>query len=818
MNDALKLAITSGELIIFLGAGASKGCKTSKGDDTLDGTGLAIELARRASLPYDSEPLDEVYAAARQELNSRLDPILEELFRHTRPSQEYLTLAKYPWRRIYTLNIDDGLDKALQNSPQKVRTRLSADSLEDRDQFFDLLDYIKLNGSIDRLASGIIFSSSEYAKATATSRPWYEQCASDFIRSPFLFIGTKLNEPLLKFHIERYKTLNNKTQGKSYVITPSATEIQRKSLLQYNIVHIPGTLATLTNWLKIEFPDGITPKQLAIASMPQYEDFLTAPDKIAYASLLDGVTSVKRSMPIPKIINELVGSVRTFYKGFQPTWKDITEGIPADLEILHSSLALLNNHIGREIVTPFIGPAGSGKTTLLMQICYQISSNPKLDVYFINEPLSQLGKTLEALEKSSPNDHTVLVAIDNVDFVIDPLDELLASGRLRKTKIICAARENIWGKRIKSKLGPYSCSPIFVREFSKIDAESILEKLKLYGSWTILGQMSHQARVDALVIRSKQQLLIALLEATYGHGFHQIIEDDYATLSSKEERIFLLTVGVVTDRNFDAPTSLVDRALSALGILSTSVVLAEGLAGIVVQRHGKLTVRHQVYVRHLMEHVVDPELTAEAIGGLLHAFSHYSSPVIKHLSKVDAAIYKGIINHRFLWEVLKGRETLIIPLYKRLEKYFELDGLFWLQYGLALRDFHNSAEALDKLRTAYSAYPSDHTQHALGHQLLILANEATDKRVAMKYVDEARGLLEPLDDVIDSDDTYPIITLAEGHTKLARRVQSDSEAKSVAKSYIPALKRRCSMQKDNLRLQACYEKLFKFVATGTWTD
>ena len=239
MNEVLKTAITNGELILFLGAGASIGCKTSNGRDVLDGNSLAKELATRANLPYENEPLDEVYAAVKGELESRLDPVLEELFRNTIPSQEYKILAQYAWRRIYTLNIDDGLDKALfESRQQKVYLRLSSDSIEDRDQLFTRLDYIKLNGSADRLGNGIIFSSSEYAKATVRGLPWYEQCASDFIRNPFLFIGTNLNEPLFKFHIERYKTINNSKAGKSYVITPSATDIQKKNLLQYNILHI----------------------------------------------------------------------------------------------------------------------------------------------------------------------------------------------------------------------------------------------------------------------------------------------------------------------------------------------------------------------------------------------------------------------------------------------------------------------------------------------------------------------------------------------------------------------------------------------------
>lgn len=818
MNETLKSAIANGDLILFLGAGASRGCKTSNDEDIFDGNGLAKELAKRASLPYEGEPLDEVYSAARRALESRLDKVLEELFQHTQPSQEYLALAQYAWRRIYTLNIDDGLDKALHQSKQKVCLRLSSDSIEDRDQFFSSLDYIKLNGSADRLKDGIVFSSSEYAKAATRALPWYEQCASDFIRSPFLFIGTQLNEPLLKFHIERYKAINGTTAGKSYVITPSATKIQSESLLQYNIVHIPGTLTSFIDWLQQEFPAHLTPAQLAAASLPQYAGMLLASDRAAYINLLEGVSFVKRDMLSERASDEAEGSIRSFYKGFQPTWKDIIGGLPADLEILNRSMSIIKQHTGTEKIIPLVGPAGSGKTTLLMQISYELCRTSKFAVYFLNEPLSKLAKTLEELERSSPDAEKIFIAIDNVDYMADQLVEVFKSERLRKTTIISAERENVWSKRTRHKLGAYSCKPIPVREFSEADANKIIERIKLYGSWTILGQMSQPKRIEALIKGAKKQLLIALLEATYGRGFEKIIENDYATLSTNEERIFLLTVGVITERHCDAPIGLVDRALGSLGILSRSVVLTENLAGIVTQRGDKLSVRHPVYVRHLLEQVVDPKLTAEAVSGLLHAYSHFAPPIMKHVSKMEATIYKGLINHRFLFEVLKGRETLVLPLYKSLEKHFELDGLFWLQYGLALRDFHNNEEALDKLRTAFSAFPMDHTQHALGQQLLIAATDIQDKRIARNYLDEARSYLEPLDDIIDSDDVYPIVTLAEGHTKIVRKLEGDDEARAVAKSYLPNLKRRCDSMRDNQYLRDCHEKLFKFAAVGKWVE
>ena len=95
-----------------------------------------------------------------------------------------------------------------------------------------------------------------------------------------------------------------------------------------------------------------------------------------------------------KFTNESEGSIRSFYKGFQPTWKDIIDDIPASLAILDDSYSFINEYKGTERVIPFIGPAGSGKTTLLMQLCYELCRNSEFAVYFLNQPLSQLGRTL----------------------------------------------------------------------------------------------------------------------------------------------------------------------------------------------------------------------------------------------------------------------------------------------------------------------------------------------------------------------------------------------------------------------------------------
>ncbi|QEO77837.1 SIR2 family protein [Pseudomonas brassicacearum] len=820
MNGSILSSIKKGDLILFLGAGASANCKNNESPILMSGE-LASKIASLASLPYDNENLDVVYEAGKEILGVRLDQFLESSFNHITPSADYEMLAKYVWRRIYTLNIDTGLDRALARlSSQNINKLSASDPYIDPSPFFESLEYIKLNGTADRMQDGVIFSASEYAKATASHLPWYSQCASDFVRSPILFIGTQLNEPLLKYHIERYKTLNPTPQGVSYLIARSATPIQIAALKRYKIEFIPGTLSDFTSWLSVEFPVPPTPRDVAQEKLPQLKEFAekNTEEKERYIELFENVRVIKRENfdYLPKS-NE--ATIKDFYKGFKPTWNDIVEGIPAKLDVLDDCIEKINNldlETEKKLM-PLIGPAGSGKTTLVKQICHHFCLIEGWGVYFIEGTPDNLIETLMAIEHASEHSK-VIVGIDSIEFLTDQLLSVLSSRKLSRTIMIASERESTWNRRARHTLQDYYQSPTFVREFSSNDAKKILLKLEQYGSWTRLGRMSENERTKELLNRSKKQLLIALLEATLGRGFERIIEEEFSAIKSDDEKILLAIVAIITDRRSNAPISLIDRALEKISILSGAAVISSGLAGIIHHQGGAMFARHPVYARFLIERAFDPSLTAKALNAVLQAFSDYKSPVIKHLKKTEATIYKSLINHKFLFESLKGKQELIIGTYSKLEKKFESDGLFWLQYGLSLRDFGDNGGALEKLKIAKEAYSMPHTLHALGQQLLLSALETEHEAAALSLADEARDILESLDDTYESDDTYPIVTLAEGHTSVVRKFSEESDARNLAKYYSRKLEIRSKQKPEYSRLKLAYERMFKYAATGVWQD
>lgn len=111
MNPHIKNALLNGRLVLLFGAGASIGCKNSLGQTPPLGWDLAKILAEEIGEEFSDEDLSDVYAAAKEVLGDQVHRIFEKHYKHCTPSSEFKELLKYPFFRIYTLNIDDGFEK-----------------------------------------------------------------------------------------------------------------------------------------------------------------------------------------------------------------------------------------------------------------------------------------------------------------------------------------------------------------------------------------------------------------------------------------------------------------------------------------------------------------------------------------------------------------------------------------------------------------------------------------------------------------------------------------------------------------------------------
>jgi len=243
LDALLRSRLREGRVSLFLGAGASIGCRNLLGCEPPLSRGLMQILADAMKLPLDkTETLRSVTTAARRRLGADFDELLRTNYTVRHTSSEYRALSQYAWPRIYTLNIDDGLEGALRGGQVDSRIFYHKQPLFDIGRSTSSTNLVKLNGSVDRLYDGIIFSEEEYASAL-NKISWYETVIADYLSgSTFVFIGTILDEPLFSYHLSRLSAATERAPARGYLIVPELSEIAADNFREKNITPVLGTL------------------------------------------------------------------------------------------------------------------------------------------------------------------------------------------------------------------------------------------------------------------------------------------------------------------------------------------------------------------------------------------------------------------------------------------------------------------------------------------------------------------------------------------------------------------------------------------------
>jgi energy-coupling factor transporter ATP-binding protein EcfA2 len=616
---------------------------------------------------------------------------------------------------------------------------------------------------------------------------------------------------LFQHAISEMRSTVKRSPIRGYVITPSVTQIEAYHLDSLNLQHVSGTLADFATWLETEIPKPPTTWELATARRPELRHIS---DKLSDAQkrALNSVTVVSPTT-IPLSKKASTGTIREFYKGYKPSWGDIVDEVPASLESFNSfSSVVLDNHNGKTCIA-LVGPAGSGKTTALMTTALYISRTTRLPVYFLREAVSDIKNVIISLEQI--NSGGFYLFIDKIDPMAREVYEVLSSTSAKNICIVFSERQNIWSRRVKAALDFVTPTVHAIGRVTKADVKAILNKLQTFGPWTRLEAMTSSQRQAEMFQKADRQLLIGMLEATTGLGFIEIIKNDFSHLGSVEHQQVLVGLSITHRSSLSA--QIVGSSLINLGISQDVNAMTRETEGIVISNDRRYSARHPVYVRELFEKVTPPKMVRDCLVALLEAFSDYQTPVVKHVSKADGIVFKSVINHRFVREILRGDESLALSVYENFETKFHVDGLYWLQYGLALRGFGKNTDAFDKFKTARSAYHSPQIEHAYAQQLLIIASRACTWEDAEPMLTEAIGVLKELESGADPLDTYPIVTLAEGHISVLLKFFGIEGAKAVAQQYANELL-IASRRVSTPRLQEAVEKIVGLAERGAWSE
>jgi hypothetical protein len=242
--------IASGRATLFTGAGFSS--------DACDLTGNRLpgsaEMVRDLwSLVFDDGPPDDSTLADLYDIALLRAPDKLRAYMSSRLRIGDQPLARWyarwfsgPWRRIYTLNVDD-LEAAVARQfelPRRLRTISASSNVSAADA--NDLEIVHLNGTASDDPGAVTFSTMQYAARLCMRDRPYERLVEDLRVSPFVFVGTTLDEAMLWQHMELDRQVTGSTdRPHSFLIARSLTRARQVLLSHHRIHWIQATAAEI---------------------------------------------------------------------------------------------------------------------------------------------------------------------------------------------------------------------------------------------------------------------------------------------------------------------------------------------------------------------------------------------------------------------------------------------------------------------------------------------------------------------------------------------------------------------------------------------
>lgn len=693
------------------------------------------------------------------------------------------------------------------------------------DDGIQYLHVVHLHGEAAKPEHGFIFTPGEYnRRLNSNKHDWYRQAAADYAAYVPVFIGSTLKEPILSAELERARPDPEASLGTAFLITPDEfSQLQKDAFEARNIVVIQAVLSDFVSWLSANVGREMTPLEVSTAQH-SFTGELATRIKPTRAELGTANSILLHTWKDAKAkADELTGlkykqTARAFLEGSPPTWTIAASDIPVWLKSTDGLYEALTSAIAaRDRMFLAYGQSGSGKTTALLQsLLRYMRENEGRPVYELKGDVKSLRASLELINRLHQNDHAVIYVGDAFIYG-DALSEDVMAFPHGQLTLVTSARSNEWRQHIERRIGDFTTSFEFQR-FVEKDYKPLIGKLLEFVPAPKFLRLNDEERIKRLA-SSQDQLLIALKETTSSEKFTKVITDEYQSLPDDDCRRLFLIVGLSTIARTGIATRTAREAYNRLRQeLSFDGALRQ-LEGIVsTNSMGRLVARHELYVRHIIENVANFSSMIDAAVEVLRTYTKYELPVVKHVDRPDALLFKFLLNHNFVGDLARRRNEADegLRVFNTFEVEFQLDGHFWLQYGQYLVMFGELEEALDVLRKSIDAYPENvFAVHALADlQLRVAYQREVYDSASIELIGNAVETLEGLhaSQVLDVD-FYPIVTLADRHVGALVKHGQHKSARTAAQRYFRLIE---AMRHTDTQIARSRERLAQYITHGNW--
>ena len=680
LDEALELAL-DGHAVLFLGAGFSRGATNWHGSSLKSAGELAAHLAQKANLSENTPLEDASEEFIVQHGEERLVTELKSEFAVSEVSQFHRDIAKIPWRRVYTTNYDDVIEKAYSDVQRTLKpVTLSHEARLRSDHSSETL-CVHLNGFVNLLTSQSIGSElkltdTSYLSASISESSWSALFRQDLLlaRTVF-FIGYSLSD----LDIRRLLFDSNQLRDKCFfVVGQSPDDLTKRRAARFGEVVSINTS---------EFADILIDKSSKY--IPQEAD-----NHIGYSIQRFTPPDTTAELADQAIFNLLLWGV------LKPEliWDSLHEGGQYFLERPDTRNVLRNLNIGNPIAA-IHSELGNGKTLLLEGIkCRALEEG--YEVYTVSVRSGDLFRELDLILRS---DDKIILFIDNYPDWMDVIEYFSLNAQPNHALVISArnAVHDVMIDRVCQLIGRDDILEYPSDSLCDMDLEWVIDLFNQYGLWGNKASWGRRRKMRYLSRDCNSHLSSILMKLFQSPQIATRFNTILKRLNDRRDYYEVLLSTMVLAAIQHVPTTNLMMDIWGNVVLETQFKRNEAIREFFDFQAGEIRLRSATAAQFILRNVADANLTVNTLVVMSRAFDRAGK-----FSDLHRVLLRNLMRYSTLQSLLpeKHRRAATIRYYEGVKNLYgcQKNPQFWLQYAIACLTLGELNRAERYFETSYS--------------------------------------------------------------------------------------------------------------------
>jgi len=737
--------VAEGKYSLLTGAGFSLGsiCKYPGPPTAPTSLELAKLLAKQFSItmvPHNAADLPSAYEDAlfKAKDSGKVYDYLRSVLTGLKPTWHEV-VATFPWRRLWTLNIDDLPQAIWGKSSRKIKNFHFRDGYQPVPHLDTELHVIHLHGRLshhlkDADEQQLIFSLPEYAEATRSPGSWHEAFFAEFSDQPFILCGASAVG-----EVDLSRTLRSGNQSRiardmpSLAVVYKADEAAKERFRdRLGLIPIDCTGEEFFEALKKDVEDYVrkNPPSVAPSASPNDARILGAQFQVLTNQRNPAKGKMQR---------------HDFYAGDEPRWEDIQNSLDAYTQSAKGIVSYIEEcwSDGQTPVVVITGAAGSGKSTSLLRILKECSSFSDLALLFRNDE----GIDVDAIARCINQNARVIFGFDMAADYSQEIWELsTALVKRGLTFGIIAADRSKRNKAMINDLRRTSPRVTDHSRFSSNDAGALYQRRKSKHRLGSFTQSKEAAFRKFVTINHDGNVFSAMaaLEGGAGRGFEQRL-NDFVSGSITSTHLLRMAHAVSLTHRWGYPLPLRNASLvSKIDAVTLGEICSETgeLSDIFTINDKGIAFRHRVLASHFFDQRRDYSVRQRVLVELISSLAPLITTASIRAKTYPHLVCRAITRRDAVLDAVKDLNAAR-QVYSDVESVFGHNSRFWEQRALLESQAGDHPKAYSYAHEAVSrehhAFPYTTLGRVCMAQAVSLGH--TQPRSALERFQEGTGAL-----------------------------------------------------------------------------